>query len=204
MDSTATNPVNPAALAGLKVIELGQLIAGPFAAKTLAEFGADVIKIEPPGGGDPLRGWRMLKNGTSVWWQVQSRNKRSLALDLRTADGQEVVRKLAAEADVLGDAEIGDEIDLLVNGADPGGLGFAGGAGMDGAAVHRGLPGVARVHAGQGFDQGALAGTVFTHQGVDFPASGAKIHAIQRNHAGEAFGQAAADEDGRAHGRDGK
>ena len=101
MDSTATNPVNPAALAGLKVIELGQLIAGPFAAKTLAEFGADVIKIEPPGGGDPLRGWRMLKNGTSVWWQVQSRNKRSLALDLRTADGQEVVRKLAAEADVL-------------------------------------------------------------------------------------------------------
>ena len=101
MDSTATNPVNPAALASLKVIELGQLIAGPFAAKTLAEFGADVIKIEPPGRGDPLRGWRMLKNGTSVWWQVQSRNKRSLALDLRTADGQEVVRKLAAEADVL-------------------------------------------------------------------------------------------------------
>jgi formyl-CoA transferase len=70
--------------AGLKVLELGQLIAGPFAAKTLADFGADVIKVEPPGTGDPLRKWRLLKDGTSVWWQVQSRNKRSVALDLRT------------------------------------------------------------------------------------------------------------------------
>ncbi len=91
----------PAALAGLKVVELGQLIAGPFAAKTLADFGADVIKIEPPDAGDPLRKWRMLKDGTSVWWQVQSRNKRSLALDLRAPEGQDVVRRLAAEADVL-------------------------------------------------------------------------------------------------------
>jgi formyl-CoA transferase len=91
----------PAALAGLKVIELGQLIAGPFAAKTLADFGAEVVKIEPPGTGDPLRQWRMLKDGTSVWWQVQSRSKRSLALDLRTPEGQEVVRMLAHEADVL-------------------------------------------------------------------------------------------------------
>jgi len=91
----------PAALAGLKVLELGQLIAGPFAAKTLADFGAEVVKIEPPGAGDPLRKWRLLKNGTSVWWQVQSRNKRSLALDLRTPEGQDVVRKLALEADVL-------------------------------------------------------------------------------------------------------
>lgn len=91
----------PAALAGLKVVELGQLIAGPFAAKTLADFGADVIKIEPPGSGDPLRQWRLLLDGTSVWWQVQSRNKRSLALDLRTPEGQVVVRRLAAEADVL-------------------------------------------------------------------------------------------------------
>jgi formyl-CoA transferase len=97
---TATAP-SPAALAGLKVIELGQLIAGPFAAKTLADFGADVVKIEPPGTGDPLRQWRLLKDGTSVWWQVQSRNKRSLALDLRTPEGQDVVRKLALEADVL-------------------------------------------------------------------------------------------------------
>ncbi|MEN9630651.1 MAG: hypothetical protein RJA10_3879 [Pseudomonadota bacterium] len=94
-------PPQPAALAGLKVLELGQLIAGPFAAKTLADFGADVVKIEPPGAGDPLRKWRLLKDGTSVWWQVQSRNKRSLALDLRTPEGQDVVRKLAMEADVL-------------------------------------------------------------------------------------------------------
>jgi len=91
----------PAALAGLKVLELGQLIAGPFAAKTLADFGAEVIKIEPPGVGDPLRKWRMLKDGTSVWWQIQSRNKRSLALDLRTPQGQDIVRQLADEADIL-------------------------------------------------------------------------------------------------------
>ncbi len=89
------------ALEGLKVLELGQLIAGPFAAKTLADFGAEVIKIEPPGSGDPLRKWRMLKGDTSVWWQVQSRNKRSLALDLRTPEGQALVRQLAQEADVL-------------------------------------------------------------------------------------------------------
>lgn len=89
------------ALAGLKVVELGQLIAGPFAAKTLADFGADVIKIEPPGSGDPLRQWRLIKDGTSVWWQVQSRNKRSLALDLRQAEAQAIVRKLVKEADVL-------------------------------------------------------------------------------------------------------
>jgi len=88
-------------LTGLKVVELGQLIAGPFAAKTLADFGAEVIKIEPPGGGDPLRKWRLLKDGTSVWWQVQSRNKRSLALDLKNPEAQDIVRRLAAEADVL-------------------------------------------------------------------------------------------------------
>src|SRR3954471_23049876 len=84
-----------------KVVELGQLIAGPFAAKTLADFGADVVKVEPPASGDPLRNWRLLKNGTSVWWQVQSRNKRSVALDLRQPEGQDIVRRLAAEADVL-------------------------------------------------------------------------------------------------------
>ncbi len=89
------------ALTGLKVLELGQLIAGPFAAKTLADFGADVIKIEPPGAGDPLRNWRLLKNGTSVWWQVQSRNKRSVAVDLRQPEGQAIVRQLAGEVDVL-------------------------------------------------------------------------------------------------------
>lgn len=89
------------ALHGLKVLELGQLIAGPFAGKTLADFGADVIKIEPPGVGDPLRKWRLLRDGTSVWWEAQSRNKRSVCLDLRTPEGQDVVRELARHADVL-------------------------------------------------------------------------------------------------------
>ncbi|NQW93830.1 MAG: CoA transferase, partial [Polaromonas sp.] len=104
-----TSAAAPGPLTGLKVLELGQLIAGPFAAKTLADFGADVIKIEPLGtgdplqntGGDPLRRWRLLKDGTSVWWQVQSRNKRSLALDLKQTEAQEIVRKLAEGADVL-------------------------------------------------------------------------------------------------------
>jgi len=94
-------PEQRGALAGLKVLELGQLIAGPFAAKTLADFGADVIKIETPESGDPLRRWRMLKDGTSVWWQVQSRNKRSVALDLKQPEAQDIVRKLVAESDVL-------------------------------------------------------------------------------------------------------
>ena len=93
--------VSPAALAGVRVIEMGQLIAGPFAGKTLGDFGAEVIKIEPPGSGDPLRGWRLLKHGTSVWWQVQSRNKRSVAIDLRQPEGQQLARQLIAEADVL-------------------------------------------------------------------------------------------------------
>lgn len=88
-------------LAKLKVIEMGQLIAGPFAAKTLGDFGADVIKIEPPKVGDALRKWRLLKDGTSVWWQVQSRNKRSLSLDLRQLEAQVIVRTLILEADVL-------------------------------------------------------------------------------------------------------
>ncbi|MDI9233421.1 CaiB/BaiF CoA transferase family protein [Limnohabitans lacus] len=88
-------------LQGLKVVELGQLIAGPFAAKTLADFGADIIKIEPPGSGDPLRQWRLLKDGTSIWWQIQSRNKRSVALDLKEPQAQDIVRQLVQDADVL-------------------------------------------------------------------------------------------------------
>ncbi len=101
MPNPETAPVmSPQALRGVRVLELGQLIAGPFAAKTLGDFGADVIKIEPPDG-DPLRTWRLLREGTSVWWEVQSRNKRSVCLDLRTPEGQDVVRRLAAEADVL-------------------------------------------------------------------------------------------------------
>jgi len=104
MDSTEPFLPTPAVtgpLAGLKVLELGQLIAGPFAAKTLADFGADIIKIETPGAGDPLRKWRLLKDGTSVWWQVQSRNKRSVALDLKSPEAQDIVRRLALDADVL-------------------------------------------------------------------------------------------------------
>ncbi len=93
--------VSPQALAGIKIIELGQLIAGPFAAKTLADFGAEVIKIESPGAGDPLRTWRLLKDGTSVWWQIQSRNKQSLALDLKHPEAQSIVRQLVRDADVL-------------------------------------------------------------------------------------------------------
>ncbi|WP_050874942.1 CaiB/BaiF CoA transferase family protein [Comamonas testosteroni] len=97
----ATQTVTPRALEGVKVVEMGQLIAGPFCGKTLGEFGADVIKIEAPGAGDPLRNWRLIKEGTSVWWQVQSRNKRSVALDLRQQEAQAVARQLIVEADVL-------------------------------------------------------------------------------------------------------
>jgi len=92
---------SPQVLAGVRIVELGQLIAGPFCGKVLGDFGADVIKIEPPGKGDPLRNWRLIKDGTSVWWQVQSRNKRSVAVDLRKTEGQDLLRRLVAEADVL-------------------------------------------------------------------------------------------------------
>jgi len=88
-------------LQGIKVVEMGQLIAGPFAAKILAEFGAEVIKIEPPVTGDPLRKWRMLHDGTSVWWASQSRNKKSVTLDLRQQEARDVVKRLIADADIL-------------------------------------------------------------------------------------------------------
>lgn len=88
-------------LNGIKVLEMGQLIAGPFAAKTLADFGAEVIKVETPVTGDALRKWRLLKDGTSVWWQVQSRNKKSISLDLKTPQAQEIIRTLILECDVL-------------------------------------------------------------------------------------------------------
>jgi formyl-CoA transferase len=98
------------ALSGVRVLELGQLIAGPFAARMFADFGADVIKVEPPArpgseGGDPLRKWRKLHpdnpDGTSLWWYVQSRNKRSVTVDMRVPDGQAVVRDLASRADIV-------------------------------------------------------------------------------------------------------
>lgn len=99
--SPSALPLQTQALAGVRVVEMGQLIAGPFVGKTLGEFGADVIKIEPPLNGDPLRQWRLIEGGTSLWWQVQSRNKQSLALDVRTPQGQEIARRLIGECDVL-------------------------------------------------------------------------------------------------------
>ncbi len=88
-------------LAGVKVLELGTLIAGPFCTRILAEFGAEVIKVESPDGGDPLRQWRKLHNGTSLWWSVQARNKKSLTANLKHPDGLAAVRQLAAEADIV-------------------------------------------------------------------------------------------------------
>jgi formyl-CoA transferase len=90
-----------APLSGIKVLELGSLIAGPFCGKTLADFGAEVIKIEPPGEGDPLRKWRRMRNGTSLWWHVQSRNKKSVTCDLRQPEGQEVVRRIARGSHIV-------------------------------------------------------------------------------------------------------
>src|ERR1044071_1797199 len=87
-------------LEGIKVIELGTLIAGPFCSRILAEFGAEVIKIESPEGGDQLRQWRKMYEGTSLWWYAQARNKKSVTVNLRAAEGQQIVRKLAASADI--------------------------------------------------------------------------------------------------------
>lgn len=101
MQENSANLPNAGALSGVRVVEMGQLIAGPFAGKTLGEFGAEVIKIEAPESGDPLRNWRMIKDGTSVWWQVQSRNKKSLAMDLHQPQAQAIARDLLKEADVL-------------------------------------------------------------------------------------------------------
>jgi len=95
-ESPTTGP-----LQGIRVLELGSLIAGPFCAKTLADFGAEVIKVEPPGDGDPLRHWRRMRNGVSLWWHVQSRNKKSITLDLRKPEGQAVARRLARSCDIL-------------------------------------------------------------------------------------------------------
>jgi formyl-CoA transferase len=82
-------------------LELGSLIAGPFCAKTLADFGAEVIKVEPPGDGDPLRRWRRMRNGVSLWWHVQSRNKKSITIDMRQSEGQAIVRRLARECQIV-------------------------------------------------------------------------------------------------------
>lgn len=88
-------------LDGLRVLELGQLMAGPLAGTFLGCFGAEVIKVEPPGEGDPVRGWRVLDEGTSLWWRSLGRNKRCITVDLRTSAGQELVRALALRCDAL-------------------------------------------------------------------------------------------------------
>src|SRR5258705_12296495 len=88
-------------LSNLKVIQLGTLIAGPYCARLLAEFGAEVIKVETPGEGDPLRKWRKLHDGNSLWWYAQARNKKSVAVNLKDPQGQEVVRRLVKGADIL-------------------------------------------------------------------------------------------------------
>ena len=94
-------PLAAKPLSGLKVVELGTLIAGPFASRICAEFGAQVIKVESPDGGDPLRKWRKLYEGTSLWWFVQARNKKSLTLNLKHPDGLSILKALLAEADIL-------------------------------------------------------------------------------------------------------
>ncbi|MDA0572390.1 CaiB/BaiF CoA transferase family protein [Burkholderia gladioli] len=94
----------PGPLAGVKVLEFGTLIAGPFAARLFAEFGADVIKVEDPNGGDPLRKWRKLYpevGGTSLWWAVQARNKKSVTLNLKTDEGRRIAQQLASQADIV-------------------------------------------------------------------------------------------------------
>jgi crotonobetainyl-CoA:carnitine CoA-transferase CaiB-like acyl-CoA transferase len=90
---------NPGALSDIRVIELGQLIAGPFCGQLLGDMGADVIKVEPPGQGDPMRQWG--RGDAKLWWEVVARNKRAVSANLRVPEGQEIVRRLAAEADIL-------------------------------------------------------------------------------------------------------
>ena len=94
-------PLATKPLSGLKVVELGTLIAGPFASRICAEFGAHVIKVESPDGGDPLRKWRKLYEGTSLWWFVQARNKKSLTLNLKHPNGLNILKQLLTDADIL-------------------------------------------------------------------------------------------------------
>jgi len=99
-----TGPVSAAAprpLDGLRVLELGQVLAGPFAASLLAAFGAEVVKVEPPGAGDPIRRWRLLDGDTSLWWTSLARNKKCVTLDLRQPEGRALARRLALASDVL-------------------------------------------------------------------------------------------------------
>ena len=88
-------------LDGIRVIELGQLLAGPFTGSILGYFGAEVIKIESPAGGDPIRGWRVVRDGTSLWWHSLGRNKKSVTIDLKSETGRDLVRRLIESADVV-------------------------------------------------------------------------------------------------------
>ncbi|WP_017776848.1 CaiB/BaiF CoA transferase family protein [Paraburkholderia kururiensis] len=99
--TTSASETQPLALHGVRVLELGSLIAGPYAAALLAQFGAEVIKVEPPGDGDPLRKWRKLHDGTSLWWYTQSRNKKSVTLDLKKDEARDIVRRLAQSVDIV-------------------------------------------------------------------------------------------------------
>ena len=98
MQHSASNPVRP--LDGIRVLELGQLLAGPFTSCVLAYFGAEVIKVEPPGG-DPLRTWRITRDGTSLWWYSLARNKKSVGIDLQSSEGRKLVSDLALKCDVV-------------------------------------------------------------------------------------------------------
>jgi formyl-CoA transferase len=93
--------LNTKPLKGLKILEMGQLLAGPFASVLLAWFGEEVIKIEPPGTGDPLRTWRKLHKGTALWWYILGRNKKCITLNLREPKGQEIARRLAQNVDAV-------------------------------------------------------------------------------------------------------
>ena len=99
---TSDSSVKPGPLCGLRVLELGTLLAGPFCGQLLGDFGAEVIKIEPPGQGDPMRNWgREKANGKSLWWPVVGRNKKAITLDLRQADGQDLLKQLVARSDFV-------------------------------------------------------------------------------------------------------
>src|SRR5699024_11891431 len=101
MERNMINQQSKELLKGLRVLELGTLIAGPFASRMFADFGADVIKVETPKKGDPIRQWRVVHEGTSLWWYVQARNKKSITLDLKSKDGQDIIKKIAMETDII-------------------------------------------------------------------------------------------------------
>jgi crotonobetainyl-CoA:carnitine CoA-transferase CaiB-like acyl-CoA transferase len=100
-DPSVTAASSSRPLEGLRVLELGQLLAGPFAGVLLAWFGADVIKVEPPEGGDPLRTWRQMHHGTALWWYSLARNKRCVTANLREPEGRALVKRLVAHCDVV-------------------------------------------------------------------------------------------------------